>query len=155
VVRASSWPAPNDALTPGAVNAICPTPRVVSANLRSVVLKRYSETKVAGSDEFDHRIPKFLCGADDSACPAGTTACAAAVANIWYEKPDGYTGHFQLNRKDQLEDKIYLLWHTGKMPTSQAVAVFARPADWRAEWCQYVHTTKDKDGVDCRPWNTR
>jgi hypothetical protein len=34
------------------------------------------------------------------------------------------------------------------MTTPQAIAVFAAPADWRHEWCIYIHTPRD--GVDCR-----
>ena len=151
---ASAWPAPNNKLTPGTVAALCPKARDVSAALKAKVRALYHITGPVG--EYDHRMPKFLCGADESACPTRPDyTCAAALDNIWPQPPDdlttaacaGKTGCV-INRKDQLETRVYSLLRAGRMTTPQAVAVFAAPADWRHEWCVYVHRVGD--GVDCR-----
>jgi hypothetical protein len=155
--RAALWPVPDNHLTPGSIAALCPKERDVSTALKTVLRARYHITgRFTG--EYDHRVPKFLCGADETACPARPDAtCAAALDNLWPQRPDDLTAAAckgkpgcVINRKDQLETRIYnrLHAHPPQMTTPAAIAVFAAPADWRHEWCIYIHAPGD--GVDCR-----
>ena len=133
-VRAAAWPAPDNHLTPGAVVA-CTMPRphsernVTRATERAVI---HAYDYLGKVGEYDHRVPFSLCGANDA-------------SNVWPERSDGYRGPFQLNRKDQLEDKVIRLVHSGALTLAEGQALFMAPRDWRAEWCAYVGSP----GVDC------
>jgi hypothetical protein len=135
VERASSWPVPNRSLTPGAIVSACvplhrPQPdRKTGQVTRTTVADHYGIATLPPGTELDHLIPFELCGSN-------------GLANIWPELPDPRTGACAargcvLNRKDQLEDRVYEFLRRGDMDLAHAVAVFAN-GDWRHAWCVLV-----------------
>jgi hypothetical protein len=135
VERASSWPVPNRSLTPGAIVSACvplhrpQADRAAGKVSRAQVAAHYSLAVLPAGTELDHLIPFELCGSN-------------GLANIWPELPDPRTGTCAargcvLNRKDQLEDRVYALMDSGDMDLPHAVAVFAH-GDWRHAWCVLV-----------------
>jgi hypothetical protein len=130
--RASTWPKPDDVLTPGAVvQCTLPRPqsqRNVTAAERSAIATAYHYVGRRGLAylEFDHRVPFALCGANDA-------------RNVWPERADGvHQSAFVHNRKDQLESVVTRYVREGKLTLTQAQAIFM--GDWRTAWCVYVHS---------------
>ena len=130
---AATWPAPDDALTPGLTDPECtsyPRPdgeRNVSASTKRAAAKRYGYTGPSGLQfvEYDHRIPFSLCGAD-------------TVANIWPQPVDGVKqSAFVYNRKDQLEAFAARQVRYGRWSLTYAQEVFR--GDWRVAWCTHLH----------------
>lgn len=137
--RASTWPVPDNTLTPGEIVPGCTYPvtstRTVTDTERKAVRDEYHYTGALTLDavEIDHRIPHALCGAD-------------TIKNLWPEPADGVTqSGFTHNRKDDLERVIALKVREKQMTLTDGQAVFRK--DWRIGWCTFSHSPAD--GVTC------
>jgi hypothetical protein len=137
-VVATTWPVPDDSLTPGAVTPGCTYPRptserAVTTTTKTTVAREYGYTGPAGLDhvEYDHRIPFSLCGSNGS-------------ANIWPESYDGVNqSTYTHNFKDELEAYAARQVRYHHWTLTYAQNVFR--GDWRAGWCVYL----GYPGVDC------
>jgi hypothetical protein len=135
--QASTWPVPDDTLTPGAVKPGCtypvPAGRNVTSTTRAQVFAVYHYTGPTdlAHVELDHRVPHSLCGTDDA-------------RNLWPEPYDGApVSTYVHNMKDRLEALIASKVRYGSMTLAAAQALFE--GDWRKAFCTYV----THPGVDC------